>query len=151
MAPGPTKCRGGGAGPPRRGAGDGAHRNWMSVGATSFCAHKVQWTLSCCVPRKVKSPHQFLSSPSDLQIPPNQGSPHVKQFLWFKEFGTFWGGRSLDICQVESWTCTCVQMFGGKKSALEKLTCLDCHLWMALSAIIVLSFQLSLYWQHSRF
>ncbi len=49
-------------------SGDRAHRNWMSVEATSFPVYKIKWTLSCSVVRKVTSPHQFLSSPSDLWL-----------------------------------------------------------------------------------
>lgn len=108
--------KGGTGAPQRRGQETeltGTGRQWRSL---RFPVHKVKWTLPCSIAREVTSPHRFLSSPSDLQlqIPPDQGFPHVMRILRFKEFGT----DHLSDGELEL----------QKRSALDKLTHSDCHL-----------------------
>lgn len=106
--------------------------------ATSFPVHKAKWLLSCSVTKVVTSPHQFLSSQSDfwllflwseLQIPPNQRFPLWSEFWDVRSLGQTGGERSLNICQVESWSCT----WWKKKRSWWVDICLEahCHLWVA--------------------
>jgi len=96
-------------------SGAGAHRNWMFAEELPLCfqSSKVDVSQFCWEGSNFSAsvpvlPRWFLalSEVSDI-VPPNQRFPHVKRFLRFDDFGTYWGGlRSLDIYQTERRCCT---------------------------------------------
>lgn len=109
-------------------SGDGAHRNWISVEASSFPVHKVKWTLSCSIARKVTFPYQFLSCPSDLQLLVKQAAKTSQSripfpILRFKELGTYWlGGKITCFLSGGELELHIVVRCFKKQSALDKLT-----------------------------
>lgn len=110
-------------------SGDGAHRNWISLEATSFPVHKTKCTFSRSVVRKVTFPHQFLSSPSDLWLLVTQATntsqsriPSCEAKVELKGVWDILGGGGVTFVRWRVGVAPGGLIFEKNNNALDKLT-----------------------------